>query len=463
MEVARLLCELFALLFAVLFASVLLHEAGHALAARLLGVRVLAFGVGGLKPWFHVRLGAVRVFFGSPFRGGVMFYSYPGFIVPPWRAIGMVFGGPVVNLAIAAAVALVWWYDPATLDSHMLRITFGVNALLGPFNLVPMVVNAGGLPLRSDGGTIWLLLRGKTAPANLPWIDYQACVLVSDFGRRLDSIPMASFFTAAAAVHLMRLGDAMAAKRLLEEPAASHPARTPEAETMRAMAQVTIDAALEPERQEDHAARFAEIVAANEPHEPSAKACNAYFRLAMVIDAGEPGKQAAAEAVEAAAGSLFPTHAANARALQIEADPPTDLAAAVKDFFARHQPGSIDPATRARLLGFTAWELARRGDPAAPSFFKDAADALKQYTSPMPTVEQRVKYGRLASPYFARATALLDPQVLLEANRETPPKPKLAPVFGLALALFVGMLLGAYQVSLLDKKSKIPVSPARSD
>lgn len=123
-----------AIYIAALFASVLLHEVGHALVARHFGIRtieIVMFPIGGV--------------------------SRPERQPKAWEELWIALTGPAVNLAIAGAL-LAWvslhsgirilqeLRQPS--DANMLqRIAYG-NLILGLFNLLPAYPMDGGRVLR---------------------------------------------------------------------------------------------------------------------------------------------------------------------------------------------------------------------------------------------------------------------------------------------------------------------------
>jgi stage IV sporulation protein FB len=119
---------------AVVFLGVLLHELGHALAARRLGFRpeITLHAMGGLTSWRPTRR------------------------VTPWQEIGITFAGPAVGIAIGLA-ALVAGSGalpaeggglpaPLSMTGRVLEFAVWVNLGWGVLNLLPV------LPL--DGGSI---------------------------------------------------------------------------------------------------------------------------------------------------------------------------------------------------------------------------------------------------------------------------------------------------------------------
>ena len=97
--------------------SLILHELGHVIGARLVGAEVKGWGIKWLGPYVHVQ------------------------VDPPclWRAQLCLISGPSVNLLLALL-----WLSPIPI-LHMIG---GVNAYLGVSNLL--------LP-KSDGWQLWRL------------------------------------------------------------------------------------------------------------------------------------------------------------------------------------------------------------------------------------------------------------------------------------------------------------------
>jgi Zn-dependent protease len=113
------------------FASVLLHELGHALTARVFGVRTQ-----------HILL--------TPL-GGIA--SLEGMPRAPRAELAVALAGPAVNFAIAAAIALAMQVTGASMYG-LLDGLLWANLSLGLFNLLPAFPMDGGRALRA-----WLSAR----------------------------------------------------------------------------------------------------------------------------------------------------------------------------------------------------------------------------------------------------------------------------------------------------------------
>ena len=110
-------------LMAVLFSSVILHELGHALAAR----------------WFGVSTAHITLY---PFGGLAALRSEPK---GSWAEFVIAVAGPLVNGVLFALGALAWlgtgWIGFA--------IFAGLNLVMGVFNLIPAFPMDGGRVLRA--------------------------------------------------------------------------------------------------------------------------------------------------------------------------------------------------------------------------------------------------------------------------------------------------------------------------
>ncbi len=110
-------------LMTAVFASVVLHELGHALTARRLGVRIVDIS---LYP------------FGGMARMATNMRSSSD-------EIEVALMGPGVSLALAALLGLLAWLG----DSGMLWMLAKINLMLGAFNLLPALPMDGGRVFRA--------------------------------------------------------------------------------------------------------------------------------------------------------------------------------------------------------------------------------------------------------------------------------------------------------------------------
>jgi Zn-dependent protease len=123
----------------LLFASVLMHELGHSVVARWLGVPILGIS---LYPF-----GGMAKMAGMP-RG-------------PRGEIAIAIAGPLVSLALAGIFALLSGLFPGAVGG-VLGFLARINGMLGLFNLLPALPMDGGRVLRA-----WLAIRRGFVPATI--------------------------------------------------------------------------------------------------------------------------------------------------------------------------------------------------------------------------------------------------------------------------------------------------------
>lgn len=107
----------------VLFGSVVLHELGHALAARSFGIRTA-----------HITL--------FPFGGIAAIENMPK---NPWQEAVIAIAGPAVNGVLAVGFALAW----AAFGGGWLATFAVINLIMGVFNLIPAFPMDGGRVFRA--------------------------------------------------------------------------------------------------------------------------------------------------------------------------------------------------------------------------------------------------------------------------------------------------------------------------
>lgn len=113
-----------AMIVGILWLSVLLHELGHSLMARRLGVHVLD-----ITFW--------------PLGGMARFVNFPS---DPKIELPIAIGGPAVNFAVSM---LFLPFLGAGEEAFWAKMAWGINLALGVFNLVPAFPMDGGRVLRA--------------------------------------------------------------------------------------------------------------------------------------------------------------------------------------------------------------------------------------------------------------------------------------------------------------------------
>lgn len=154
------------LVFLGAWAALVVHELGHALVARALGLQVWSIRLGWRPTIWRTELGACRVQIGLlPLHGEVRLHDrdaealgYRAYSTPEWRfdwgqgswrALAITMAGSLANLFVAAGIVGYWLWMPR-LSPHPFAITsvvFVVNLLMY-LNLVPIPGLDGGRLVR---------------------------------------------------------------------------------------------------------------------------------------------------------------------------------------------------------------------------------------------------------------------------------------------------------------------------
>ncbi len=137
----------------VVFLLVAAHEAGHALVARLVGLRVpmVSIGVGHKALSFH--LGRTRIDLHVVPLSGFAMVGHAGTRGLRWRRSLVVAAGPLVNLGLALAAVR---FGLPGVFVHLNLLLFGVSVL-------PFRAQTPYGPQRTDGLALWSLPRATAA------------------------------------------------------------------------------------------------------------------------------------------------------------------------------------------------------------------------------------------------------------------------------------------------------------
>lgn len=147
------------------FPLTMLHEGGHALASRLLGVPAYAIVIG-REPWMLDRhLFGLRIRVGWLPAGGLTYHAPCGGNHARLKDLMITAAGPLTNLLIAAAGFATAASMTARFEQSLWRFAVfmvaATSALQFVWNIWPHTVNAQGAKVPNDGARMLGLLRGK--------------------------------------------------------------------------------------------------------------------------------------------------------------------------------------------------------------------------------------------------------------------------------------------------------------
>jgi hypothetical protein len=154
-----------ALALPITYLSVFVHELGHVLVARAVGLLVNSFGLGTGRPFFTRSVRDIRFFLcrSRPLQG-LTFCFIPD-LSPPRRKIIPFFAAGLLANGLLAVVAFILsksvpWGKP------LWEIVALVNGLFAITNVIPFERRVGNTILRSDGRLMLLALRRR--PVTMP-------------------------------------------------------------------------------------------------------------------------------------------------------------------------------------------------------------------------------------------------------------------------------------------------------
>jgi hypothetical protein len=352
------------LLLAVIAAwyfAVATHELGHALAGRLVGMRIVACGIGFARPLASVRL------FGTSFfvarrqaTGGLVLPVRDRFRGSRGAMMAFIAGGPAVNLAEAAASYGLWaagWGNPFVV------VLFYVSVVLLVVTLVPVKVRLKkvGATFRTDGMQLIQFWRRTRWQETRPGEELETLRAITALSRDLGAGAGVVTYRAAEAMSLAGLGDAEAAAGVLDDPAFSDPDRGEAARGYEAFARAIVAQAVDPDAAPSALERAREVCR----DDPVALAALALAEAQAALGRGCPAGDLAQAALAATRASGHDDLVTAAEMLALEAEPPEDLAPRAAALLARTGARRASPVAQLRLLAASSRVLAGRGQTGA--------------------------------------------------------------------------------------------------
>ena len=138
------------------------HEAGHAAAARCLGIPVYAWGLGIRKPWFSIRIGTTSFYIARPLSLGLTHYHQASFERIPRTDFLIFLAGPIATLLGFLAGLISWFLG---IHSDLLLAWTLNNAFFVAFSFIPIQLRSDGLTLSTDAHQLLdFLSYGPQAP-----------------------------------------------------------------------------------------------------------------------------------------------------------------------------------------------------------------------------------------------------------------------------------------------------------
>lgn len=379
--------------------AVILHETGHVIAARCVGIRVLAWGVGMRRPWFSFSVDNSIFYFGRPFSSGLTLPAKTTFERESTKELLLILGGPLASILGLSVGLAAWWLGAR---SNVLTAWIAVSVLIVATSAIPFVMRSKGIQFGSDA---YLLLRLLTpsrqhAPLRLGHTLASARALADLMSSVKSQLGRAIYHSQISILESV-FGNVPAARESLsiaQHNALSHS----EVTGLVAYAQALL-AVKENAEDVERVLHTARNLCRDDATAKFWLDClDEGLRLENGVGNGPRLNELRHEATKAGRTDwLFMVEM-----LEFEAEPQEDAEAQCRDLLKR-QAGQITTFDIARALAITTERLAARGNVSrARDLFAKAQAAITDEASTIASVETRDAYIRAASAPLQRAIAL---------------------------------------------------------
>jgi hypothetical protein len=156
------LYSLFAL-FVAFYVSIIVHELGHAICARLSGFTLTSFGLGTGRPFLTLRFRQISFYLAGdhPFQG--LTFVVTSWPAPPPLPTALFLAGGILANGLLALFSLYWWWFLPGGSPWGLSFAL-VNGFFFLVNLIPTALRVGPAELRSDAALLLSVLYHGILP-----------------------------------------------------------------------------------------------------------------------------------------------------------------------------------------------------------------------------------------------------------------------------------------------------------
>ena len=433
--------------------NTVVHELGHALAGWLLGMRVLACGIGLYSPVLSIRFLGTAFFIARPFYGGFTL-AIDGSISPPrWKMILLTAGGPAASLLLSlySFLLLADGYHPFLVGTMIMAGWTFLHAM------IPGWFRSDGNPANYDGPLMLCFWRDEAHLLSWPGETLASEIALRDFFRQLNHVQGQVYYTLFTALARLELEDVEAARLTLLDPILQDTRRGRFGRKLEALVRAVVMTA---DSEQDASAALQEAEAALQG--------DAYGLATLELNAalwlknrGEDARPRLSRAGEHAFTAGSP-HLMNAvEAIRLILDSPPELAERLRALLSEQGAGQLSPSTALWLTTQATEIFVRRNEPdRALEFHCESLHRLREIASTIHDPELRDRYEGRYLGWLNAATAELGlppvrtvcaksihDQTLSAPQKEPDGLSPLGKVFALVGALVLAMILVAALMS----------------
>lgn len=218
------------LLFPAWIVGIAVHELGHLIVGSLVGLDVVACGLGMRKPFWSRTWRGITFYLGRPITAGLNLFVIEDLRWPRRQMMAMVLAGPLASILLAIVAWSLWRYNQApTLFSAL----FWTAAFAAFGTLVPAQARRGPITLSTDGMTAWRLFCNRSRVAHMPpGILLATQADLAKTCQRIDCLRGEIYTTLTAALLQVSLKDGCGALETLEASCLRDPRRAGSGEAL---------------------------------------------------------------------------------------------------------------------------------------------------------------------------------------------------------------------------------------
>jgi hypothetical protein len=377
--------------------AVVVHEAGHVIAARLVGRQILAWGIGFQKPWFRARCGRSVFYAGFPLTSGVTIACHRLLEREPLADFLFVLGGPAATvgglLAGVAAWNSGWKFAPVV-------AWIAVSAMFSISSLIPFTIRMGVLRLENDARRLIDILRyGRQCPAYPLGPSLSNSAALSRLLEQVGCAAGAAFFQSIAACLQAPLGDLEAARENLKLGQAGVSTEISSSGAVAALARASIAV----EANEDDAKELCDVAAELCRADDTAIFTLDCLREQWRLGRGGDVSDVVNELRQRASVATRNDWLCIADLLDFEADPDGPSDVRCRELLSRHRR-YLSGVAKIRLLALTTERLVAAGAiDDARVFFAEAQSSIVAEAATIASPTTRQAYVRQAAAPLQRA------------------------------------------------------------